>query len=363
MNYTHKGAILKTGRDNTATCRTRLSILSFILILSVLLSRPALGREITDMSGRKVTIPDTISRVVAVSPPGTYLLYAIDPALIGGVNTSPWESEKKFTVEAYTKLPVIGGFFGQSKAMNQEVLLQVKPDFVVYWTWRDNAIAKEFEAAMAQLKLPYVGVRLNSIDDYPEALRFMGDALGRKERGELLGEYAAKAIREAKSTVARIPEAEKVTVYYAEGMDGLSTEKSGSQHVELIPLAGGINVHKGEAINSYGMEKISMEQIILYDPMVILVKEKAFFETIFTDPRWKSLRAVRDKRVYLIPSAPFNWFDRPPSFMRLLGIKWLLNTLHPKHYPTDMMAETKAFYKLFLGVELSDADARTVLNQ
>jgi len=363
MNPTHKGAILKTGRDNTTAGRTPLSTLSFLLLLFVLLSRPALGREITDMNGRKVTIPDTISKVVAVSPPGIYLLYAIDPALIGGLNTSPWKSEKKFTVEAYTRLPVIGGFFGQSKALNQEVLLQVNPDFVVYWTWRDNAISKEFEAAMTQLHLPYVGVRLNSIDDYPEALRFMGDALGRKERGELLGEYAAGAIREAKSTAARIPEAEKVTVYYAEGMDGLSTEKSGSQHVELIPLAGGINVHKGEAIDSYGMEKISMEQIILYDPMVILVKEKAFFETIFTDPRWKNLRAVRDKRVYLIPSMPFNWFDRPPSFMRLLGIKWLLNTLHPQRYPTDMKAETRAFYKLFLGVELNDEDVQTVLNQ
>jgi len=363
MNWTRQGYILKTTTNSMATGRTRLSILSFLLILFVLLSRPALGREISDMSGRRVTIPATISKVVAVSPPGTYLLYAIDPTLIGGLNTSPWESEKKFTVEAYTKLPVIGGFFGQSKALNQEVLLQVKPDFVVYWTWRDNAIAKEFTATMTQLKLPYVGVRLDSIDDYPEALLFMGDALGRKERGKILSDYADKTIREAKSMAAQIPEMEKVTVYYAEGMDGLSTEKSGSQHVELIPLAGGVNVHKGEANDTYGMEKISMEQILLYNPEVILVKEKAFFETIFTDPRWKNLRAVRDKRVYLIPFVPFNWFDRPPSFMRLLGIKWLLNTLHPKRYPADMMSETKAFYKLFLGVELSDADVRFVLNQ
>ncbi len=363
MNQTRQDDIFTTATNTLAAGLTRLSRLSILLMLFVLLSRPALGREITDMSGRQVTIPDTISKVVAVSPPATYLLYAIDPALIGGLNTSPWESEKKFTVESYTKLPVIGGFFGQSKTLNQEILLQVNPDFVVYWTWRDNAIAKEFKATMAQLNLPYVGVRLDSIDDYPEALLFMGDALGRKERGKILSDYADKTIREAKSMAAQIPETEKVTIYYAEGMDGLSTEKSGSQHVELIPLAGGVNVHKGEPNDTYGMEKISMEQILLYDPEVILVKEKAFFETIFTDPRWKNLRAVRDKRVYLIPSVPFNWFDRPPSFMRLLGIKWLLNTLHPKRYPMDMMSETKAFYKLFLGVDLSDTDARTVLNK
>jgi iron complex transport system substrate-binding protein len=360
MNWTPAGRILKTGHNNTATGRTRLPLLSILLLLFVLLSRLATGQELTDMNGRKVTIPDTISKVVGVSPPATYLLYAIDPALIGGSNTSA--NDKKFMVETYTKLPVIGGFFGQSKTLNQEILLQIKPDFVVYGTWQKNPIVKEFESTMAQLHLPYVGVHFDSIDDYPEALRFMGDALGRTERGKVLGVYAAKAISEAKSAAAGIPETEKVTVYYAEGMDGLSTEKSGSQHVELIPLAGGINVHKGAASDSYGMEKVSMEQILLYDPTVILVKEKAFFATIFTDQRWKNLRAVREKRVYLIPSGPFNWFDRPPSFMRLLGIKWLLKTLHPNRYPADMPAETKAFYKLFLGVELSDADVHTLLN-
>ena len=73
--------------------------------------------------------------------------------------------------------------------------------------------------------------------------------------------------------------------------------------------------------------------------------------------------AVKDKRVYLIPYEPFNWFDRPPSFMRLLGIKWLLNLLHPDRFPVDMVAETQNFYRLFLGVELTAAQAREVLNR
>ena len=106
-----------------------------------------------------------------------------------------------------------------------------------------------------------------------------------------------------------------------------------------------------------------MEQLLLYDPEVILVKEPTFFATIFTDPRWTNLRAVRDKRVYLIPCEPFNWFDRPPSFMRLLGIKWLLSLLHPDLYRVDMVAETHDFYKLFLGVDLSEIQTREVLNR
>ena len=335
-------------------------VLALIMLLAPL---NAQTREIVDMSGRTVTIPDTVTKVAAVSPPGTYLLYAIDPALLAGLNFPLWDSEKKYTVPGYRQLPVIGGLAGQGRTLNREVLLQVKPDFIIHWTWKDDAANQKFLESMAAMPFPLVTVRLGSILDYPEALRFIGDVTNRKERGETLRGYAQTAIDQAKTLAAAIPENKKIRVYYAEGTDGLSTERASSFHAELIPLAGGVNVHQGEEMDHYGMEKISMEQLLLYDPEVILVKEPTFFTTVFTDPRWKNLRAVRDKRVYLIPFEPFNWFDRPPSFMRLLGIKWLLSLLHPDLYPVDMLAETRAFYTLFLGVELSEAQAREVLNR
>jgi len=46
-----------------------------------------------------------------------------------------------------------------------------------------------------------------------------------------------------------------VSVYYAEGTDGLATERETSVHAELIGLAGGRNVHKGEALDHMGMQK------------------------------------------------------------------------------------------------------------
>lgn len=338
------------------------TLLPGLLLLLMLTAHPASGREVTDMSGRKATIPDRVSKVVAVSPPGTYLLYAIAPEVIAGLNFPLWENEKKYTVKSYGKLPVIGGLVGQGRTINQEVLLQIKPDFVLFWAWKDDAANQQLEATLTRLHFPLVSVQLNSLDDYPEALRFLGDILNKKERGQELYRYAVDTLKEAKAVTAMIPETSKVTVYYAEGSDGLSTERAASLHAELIPFAGGINVHKGEELDHNGMDKVSMEQIIIYNPDVILVKEKSFFDTVFTDPRWQNIRAIRDKRVYLIPSVPFNWFDRPPSFMRLLGIKWLMNTLHPDLCQIDMVTETKSFYKLFLGVDLSAKEAQEVLN-
>ena len=51
--------------------------------------------------------------------------------------------------------------------------------------------------------------------------------------------------------------------------------------------------------------------------------------------------------MYEVPTAPFNWFDRPPSVNRMIGIKWLANLLYPNVFRYDMAAEVKDFYAKF----------------
>jgi iron complex transport system substrate-binding protein len=337
-----------------------------ILIAATLgfLSQPfiAWGRDFTDMDHRTVTIPDRITKVFATSPPGTYLVYAINPEAVAGLNFPLWENEKKYTVPSYRKLPVIGGLVGNGRAINQEVLLQVKPDVAVVWGWKNQAVSQPYAAMFEHLGIPWVSVKLDTLAEYPQALLVMGDLLNQPARAKSLHDYAVQAIARVQKEVGQISAAEKPRVYYAEGVDGLSTEGAASVHAELIPVCGGINVHPKEAATMYGNDPVSLETVMAYNPDVILVKEKIFFDRIYKDERWKDLAAVRSKKVYLIPYVPFNWFDRPPSFMRLLGAQWLLATLHPQQDQIDLVKETRRFYKLFLGVELSEQNAREVLN-
>lgn len=340
----------------------RMSVIVAFLMIS--LCSGAYARTITDMAGRKVTIPDRIVKAVALSPPVTYLLYSIAPDTLAGLNFPLWENEKKYTVEQFKKLPVIGGMVGEGRNLNMEVLLKIKPDVAFIWERSSgdaSAINKEYERVLKSLSIPAVFVRMDLLSEYPPAITFMGDVLGRRERAAKLNQYAVGVMQKVARAIAGIPSGKKISVYYAEGLDGLATEGEGSMHTELIPLSGGRNVCRFKAAGSMGMEKISMEQLLLYDPEVILVKEKTCFERIQKDRRWKLLRAVRNKRVYLIPFVPFNWFDRPPSYMRLLGIQWLANLLHPDLYSIDMVKETRAFYRLFIGKELSAREAQAVL--
>ena len=79
--------------------------------------------------------------------------------------------------------------------------------------------------------------------------------------------------------------------------------------------------------NHVGFEKVSIEQVMLYNPDVIMAQEKVFFDKVVKDPRWQSIKAVKEERCLSRPQDPFNSFDRPPSFMRVLGLKWLTNIL------------------------------------
>jgi len=332
------------------------------MLVASLIIAPAQGREIVDMAGRRVSVPDTIKKVYGASPPATYMVYAIDPTLLAGLNYPFSPREKRFLRPSAENLPVIGGWFGQGRTPNQETLLNVRPDLMVVWMWKGTALNEKIERTAGRLGLPLVYVKLDRLDDYPEAFVFLGKLLDREKRAGELSRYASRALAAIEPEAAAMPESEKVSVYYAEAPDGLSTECDQSSHTELIGLAGGKNVYRCAPKSDYGMERISIEQVMAADPEVILAQEKEFVHHVYTDSKWQSIRAVKNRRVHLIPRAPFNWFDRPPSFMRILGIRWLAGIFHPDRFPFDTAGETRQFYSLFLGVELDDRALAEVLH-
>ncbi len=335
----------------------------FVIICLILGAAHAEAREIVDMAGRTVSVPDTITKAYGSSPPATDMIYAIDPGLIAGMNAPLYPGERRFLIPSMQKLPIMGGWFGQGRTPNLETILEVKPDVMVVWLWKRSTMADTIERTAARLNLPMVYIKLDHLSDYPEAFRFMGKLLHREERARALSEYASRVLAETEAIAAAIPEGKKVAVYFAEAPDGLSTECDKSLHTELINLAGGKNIYQCEPQDAFGMERISIEQVMAADPEVILAMEKEFVDHVYTDAKWQSIRAVRNKRVHLIPNAPFNWFTRPPSYMRLIGIKWVANILYPDRFPFDAARETREFYSLFLGIQLNEPALREVLQQ
>lgn len=334
-----------------------------LVLLFVFLPGLTESREIIDMLGRRVTIPDSLKKVYAPSPYGSYIMYSVDPTMLAGLIFPIKEEDKRYLVKDIQRLPVIGSPFGQGQAANIEVLMKAKPDLIIMWSASRSALNEKAEETLKRLNLPFVYAVAENLSDYPDVFLFLGKLLKREERTARLASYSRKILSEVKGVVSKIAPKKRPSVYYAEGFDGLSTECNDSIHVELVQLAGDKNVHRCHTSSHKGFEKISLEQVMLYNPDVIVAQEKAFYDKIIKekDPAWQNIKAVKEKRVYLIPRAPFNWFDRPPSFMRILGLKWLMNILYPKEYQIDIIKEAREFYRLFLGVEVSNEEMRQIV--
>ncbi len=330
-----------------------------LMCLFLLMSLDA--REIIDMGGKKVEIPEKITKVFGSSPPSTYMIYTIDASLIVGLNFNHARGNNESSNmldPRFMALPIVGGLQGGGNSMNRETLLSLHPDVV--FLWNNDASSQLAQYLFESSKIPSINVELESVESLPKAYLFFGEVLERMPRARVLSKYAQEALEKTKNVV-QINALKRPVVYYAEGADGLATECDQSFHYEAIKYSGGVNPHLCSTKSGLGLEKVSLEQVILYNPDIIIAQEREFFEKVKTDTRWRSIKAIREDKVFLVPKMPFNWIDRPPSFMRLLGIQWLTHVLYGTPNAEQFKTEMKLFYKLFLNIDLDDLQLEKIL--
>ncbi|MGH6915031.1 MAG: iron ABC transporter substrate-binding protein, partial [Geminicoccales bacterium] len=94
--------------------------------------------------------------------------------------------------------------------------------------------------------------------------------------------------------------------------------------------------------------------VLAWNPDVVVTWDERIYDRVRSDPLWQSVEAVKQRRVYLSPSEPFGWIDRPPSINRLLGLRWLAAVLYSERADDDLRAMTREFYDLFYHVQLGD---------
>jgi iron complex transport system substrate-binding protein len=317
------------------------------------------------MGGRTVTVPAVIRSIYSTSPMGDIFLYTLAPDRAAGVSYNRAADELRFVTEAHRKLPVLGGWFGKSTTGNPEVIIKAKPDIVL--SVGDHTGPLTADRLQEQLGIPVVGVD-GELTKTDAAYRFVGDLIGERERAEVLASYCRRALDEVAAVAAAIPAEARVRVFYAEGSKGMETDPKGSQHTQVLDLAGGINVADVPMVRGYGRTTVSFEQVLVWKPdLVIVCVDRGYadgtgsYGRIIADPTWQTVDAIKSGRVYEIPSLPHNWFDRPPSVNRVIGLIWLTNLLYPDRYQIDIRAKAAEFYELFYHRTLSAVELDEVL--
>jgi iron complex transport system substrate-binding protein len=211
----------------------------------------------------------------------------------------------------------------------------------------------------AQTGIPYLLID-GRFENTPAALRLLGQALGVPERAEALARDAEATFARIDALLTTIPQSERPRAYLARGPEGLESGVVGSINTEILERAGGVNV-LGRSDTARGLVQVNFEALLAVDPDVIVTWDRQFHATYRDHPLWSRMRAVQEGRVYLSPVLPFGWIDRPPSLNRLIGLDWMAATLFPGRHAIDLRARTRAFYKLWYHVDLTEAQLDRLL--
>jgi len=332
-----------------------------VALLCALLAPPVVAQErvVTDGAGRQVKVPAHIERVFAAGSPAAITLFTLAPDKLLGWTGPLRDEEKAFLPQRYAELPVLGRLTGRANTANVETVLAAKPDLIIDLGDVDPTHVSLAERTQEQTGLPYL-IYDGSFDKTPELYEALGVVLGDERKARDLADYTRRVLTELKQGLARVPPEHRPRVYYARGPQGLETALAGSINAEVLTFLGAQNVAAtGERHN---IAAVSPEQILGWDPDVVITLDDRFYHDVWTDPVWQGVKAVREKRVFLAPTLPFPWFDQPPAVNRLIGARWLASVLYPEVFSRDLRETTSDFYRRFYHVDLTEAQLDQLLH-
>jgi iron complex transport system substrate-binding protein len=308
--------------DYVRTAGALRPCLPLLLALAILLQqgcgretpRPAAGRDsaavftMIDAVGEKIELRETPRRVISLAPNLTEIVFAVGAggALVGRTSYCDYPAEA-------LKVPVVGDML----TLNYETIISRKPDLVLM------SIVGNLDANYRKLRdlgIQTVALGADSIGQAIATIDTVGMLLGhRAEAARLVGRLRGE-IDSISGLAAGKP---KVTTFVVIDKSPLITVSKGFI-AEAVEMAGGENIAANEAT---GYPKYSREELLRRNPEVLLVPGSSWSEVddlLKAYPEWKDLRAVREKRVYLIPR---DLVTRPgPRIPQGLGV--LYEALH-----------------------------------
>jgi iron complex transport system substrate-binding protein len=314
--------------------------------------------QVTDSFGRIVEVPDKVDRIAtlyAFTGHVTTLLGKGD--LIIAVNRGLKRDilfNRINPVIADSVMPVA------SDKVNIEELLKAEPDlvFVQGSVFRDEREREKLDKS----KIPYLAVEFNSIEGQIYAIDMIGQALGVSDTASRYLDYYRGVIELVRERVEDIPENEKLRVYHSVN-EATRTYDRDNLAADWTVLAGVINVSLGQELrfldNNYFA---SLEQILLWDPDLIIVNEDGVADYILTNKQWSPLKAVKSGQIHQMPVGVSRW-GHPGSLETPLGILFASKLFYPERFTDiDMRLETRKFYGDFFEYDLSNDELESMLS-
>jgi iron complex transport system substrate-binding protein len=263
------------------------------LIISILLlsgCNAKKGWEITDPSGRTVTIKNQISRVVSTAPSNTEII------------TDLGQADKLIAIDRHSAnvagipegLPLLDFFYPDA-----EVIINMEPDIVIASGHNPTGSGEDPFRLLREMGIPVVYISMSkSIDDIYKDIAFIADILRVQKEGERLINSMKAQIDEIAQTAADI-ENKKMVYFEISAAPDMMTFGKDSFVNDMIVTIGAINVFG----NDNWLVSPSAESVINRNPDVILTNVSYIDDPIGeikSRPGFNHINAVINNRVYQI---------------------------------------------------------------
>lgn len=312
-------------------------------------------RVLVDQVGREVILPKQVNKVVTLIPMSTAIVCSMkgEEKLVGIDETS---SRSEFLLKvklALKELPVVGTPW----IINEEELIKLNPDVVITLPQTTKLIKR-----MEDLGIPVFCLNMPAVEceQLPEVISLIGKVIGKEEEAEALASYYEEKLEMILNITSELQMGEKPKVFLAIN-EGLTTHLA-PLTLSMMRIVGLQNVAENlswVAGTGPPYTDVSMETLLKWDPSIILAFDKYTKDAVLSDPRFRDIDAVRNDRIYIIPSGCRSWIL--PESESILGTMWLAQKLHPDKFTFDLEKEAKEFYSRFFGYEISDEELSKVL--
>ena len=315
----------------------------------------------------QITVPAESKRIATTAPAYTtavLLLGGADKlvALEDNYGKNEWIKGK---YPQLANLPVV--FSGNE--VNMEELTKQDPDLVIYASrYGENNLKQLQDLGIATVSSPKGSDKQgNKIDQLRARQVYLGEVIGgvQLDKAKKYSEEYLAIRSEIEAKTASIPETERPTVVQLSGAgDSLQANNGSAIGQELITLAGGVNAGAGatgESKGPSGQTKIDPEQLLSWNPELLLVDSTKIRDSIKSDPVLSGLKAVQNNNIIVIPNGAMAWAYNGPE--EYLNMYFFAKAVHPELFKdVDMEARTKAFYKEYFGFDLTDDDVKHRFN-
>lgn len=267
--------------------------------------------EVIDEAGRSVRVPQPVNRIVSLAPSLTELVFAL-----GAGNRLVADTDYcDYPPEALRK-PKVGGAINPSI----EQIVAFRPDIVLM---TKSLNRRETVLALDQLGIASYATDPRTVESVLASFQQLGELIGERDAGERVAESLRSRLSDLKRRIGtRSPR----RVLFIVWLDPFITIGRDTFIADALRYAGAASV----IVTTQDWPHISLEEVVRLQPDYLIFATSRdesvmqHFNELITLPGWRSLHAVRNKRIAIISDA----IDRPSP--RIVdAIEELAHQLHP----------------------------------